>query len=320
MKIPVFIGSAKESEWYAKKLQEYLKQDFDITLWSEGFFGAGDLTYEKLTTAAISFKYAILVGGSDDLVGRMKTGEESFKPRDNVYFELGLFSGVLTPKRVFFIVSENIQVASDFYGVTLLQYKESVSEKDADDDAKKNAMKIGKLIEVEEKNYRNKLLPAYSLAVGYYKHYLEPICEELFKNPMIRIADKQYILQDYQLKIVVIVPKSTNQDWNKWAALFYMKRAPQKAFIKTLARECDINTSLETWKTEKTVVLYNVPLTMNISFEVVNMILGQPETVMSKEKHKARQLEKDVLVGTLKTLIAQNPIVERFVSIEEGDI
>ena len=125
MKHRVFIGSSKESEEIAITVSEFLSGDYECVVWNNGFFGINKGTYESLAKNAVAFDYAIYIGGKDDLSVRLKSRKVKISPRDNVYLELGLYAGILSPARSYFLIDEKCKIASDLLGITVLRYSNS---------------------------------------------------------------------------------------------------------------------------------------------------------------------------------------------------
>lgn len=137
----VFIGSSREGVEYAKKLKILLdeklcKYNLQCVVWDEpGTFTLGDTTISNLENLGKELRknsgYAILLLTPDDKIEHR--GKEYFVPRDNVVFELGLFTGILGRQRTFCMSPENvgIKMFSDWRGVTNAVY---TYEKEIKDD------------------------------------------------------------------------------------------------------------------------------------------------------------------------------------------
>lgn len=118
----VFVGSSSEGLEFARATRSLLAEDAEITLWNEDFFRLGKTFIETLVDALPRFDFAVLVLTPDDLVTSRAT--ESFGPRDNVIFELGLFMGQLGRARTFVLYQSgaHVKVPTDLSGVTLATY------------------------------------------------------------------------------------------------------------------------------------------------------------------------------------------------------
>lgn len=118
----VFVGSSSEGKEVAQRLQVELGDFCDAELWTQGFFLLGDSNVESLLAAASDIDYAVLVLTPDDLIERR--GADGRAPRDNVIFELGLFTGALGRHRAFAVYcrDDNVVIPSD-WSVTSAVYR-----------------------------------------------------------------------------------------------------------------------------------------------------------------------------------------------------
>ena len=124
----IFVGSSKEGLEIGRAIGVQLDDDAEVTVWSEGAFAPGLGTIESLMSALDRFRFAALVLTPDDL---LKTrGVQSFSPRDNVMFELGLFMGRLGRSRTFIVCSnsDNFKIPSDLAGFTILRFNANRSD------------------------------------------------------------------------------------------------------------------------------------------------------------------------------------------------
>ena len=119
MKPRIFIGSSKESVKIAEKVKSLLDGEYVCQLWCDNFFDLGQCTYHELLKKSLSFDYAIFIGGKDDYVRRESDRTHKYAARDNVYLEFGLYAGILTYARCFFLIQEGCQIASDLLGVNV---------------------------------------------------------------------------------------------------------------------------------------------------------------------------------------------------------
>lgn len=127
----VFIGSSTESFDRAEYLKSLLKNDdYDVYVWKDGIFKASTSTLTGLLETASSYDFAILILHPDDVTESRGSGAAS--PRDNVIFELGMFMGSLSAKRVFILRPENsdLKIPSDLLGITCLPYELGIIKDD----------------------------------------------------------------------------------------------------------------------------------------------------------------------------------------------
>jgi Predicted nucleotide-binding protein containing TIR-like domain len=118
----VFIGSSTEGIEFARSVRTALEQEAEITVWNENFFELGNTYIESLLNGLSRFDFAVLMLTPDDLIN--SRGADTFSPRDNVLFELGLFMAHLGRSRTFVVHQRgsNIKILSDLSGVTLATY------------------------------------------------------------------------------------------------------------------------------------------------------------------------------------------------------
>jgi hypothetical protein len=118
----VFIGSAREGLDFARAIRGLLDEDAEVTVWNEGSFVPGITSIETLVNIRSTFDFAIFVFTGDDWTHSRDT--QSFAPRDNVVFELGLFTGYLGRDRSL-IVRQNgtdLKIPTDLAGVTMATF------------------------------------------------------------------------------------------------------------------------------------------------------------------------------------------------------
>jgi predicted nucleotide-binding protein len=126
----VFIICSREALEVARTLQSALSHDdMVVTLWTDGVFRASEYPLESLTKAVESSDFAIAVIHGDDVVRSRR--KQSFAPRDNVTFELGLFMGQLGRDRTILVEprGEEIKLASDLRGLTTVTYRTGAPDK-----------------------------------------------------------------------------------------------------------------------------------------------------------------------------------------------
>jgi hypothetical protein len=119
----IFVGSSTEGLEFARAIRSLLQDEAELTLWNEGFFGVGNVFVDTLITGVGRFDFAVLVLTPDDLV--QSRNAESFGPRDNLLFELGLFMGRLGRGRTFIVHQSDVRmkIPSDLAGVTTARYE-----------------------------------------------------------------------------------------------------------------------------------------------------------------------------------------------------
>ncbi len=119
----LFIGSSQEGIEFARAVREGLAKDAEVSVWDEGMFPLGQTFVEALLNGLPRFDFAVLVLTPDDFV--VSRSVESFGPRDNLLFELGLFMGGLGRSRTFVLhdASNQLKMPSDLAGVVTATYE-----------------------------------------------------------------------------------------------------------------------------------------------------------------------------------------------------
>lgn len=120
----VFIGSSSEGLVVAETIQMGLEHYAECTIWNQSVFGLSSTTIESIVDAAVGFDFAVLVLTPDDMT--VKRERESAMPRDNIIFEIGLFTGVLGRARTFMVHRQDavLELPSDLAGVTTATYSD----------------------------------------------------------------------------------------------------------------------------------------------------------------------------------------------------
>lgn len=123
MKPKLFIGSSTEGRQVADAIHIELQSEAECTVWTQGVFGLSESNIQSLMKQVHTSEFGVFVFSSDDAV-KMR-GRLFSAPRDNVVYELGLFSGALGPERCFFVTPEgtDIHLPTDLLGMTAGWYE-----------------------------------------------------------------------------------------------------------------------------------------------------------------------------------------------------
>ena len=118
----LFIGSSTEGLPVAEAIQLGLEQVAECTVWNQGTFGLSSTVVESIVETAADYDFAVLVLTPDDTT--TKRGTKADSPRDNLIFELGLFTGTLGRARTFLVYPRDtpLHLPSDLAGVTAATY------------------------------------------------------------------------------------------------------------------------------------------------------------------------------------------------------
>jgi predicted nucleotide-binding protein len=119
----VFIGSSVEGLRIAEAVQANLEHVAECTVWNQDAFAPSLTTIENLVDMTAKFDFAVVVLTPDDVLE--KRGQKAPVARDNLLFELGLFTGALGRARTFLVREESaaLQLPTDLLGVTAVTFK-----------------------------------------------------------------------------------------------------------------------------------------------------------------------------------------------------
>jgi hypothetical protein len=203
----LFIGSSSEELKTAEIVKEVLSKDFEVTIWNDNVWETAVFKINQnfladLLKASLQFDFGILIGTKDDKV--MFRGVEMIQPRDNVLFELGLFTGRLGTSKCAFLIDKEIKLPSDFNGLTLARFDSTNADTII---ASANAIRDLFLASTDDEiNF----FPSATLASVYYENLVVPICRFIIENNGFTKDNAHY----QKCKLNIIVPERINQDVN----------------------------------------------------------------------------------------------------------
>lgn len=311
MKPRIFIGSSSESEETAILVKKFLEPEYECVIWKDNFFGMNESTYDNLIKKAMGFDYAVFIGGRDDRTARLGRwkGRRKYAPRDNVYLELGLYTGILTKDRTFFVLHRSVTVASDLMGITLLHYKNKR-------DVESACSKIRDKITEEEKVSRISLLPSTSLAIGYFYNFLLQAADALYGLKNVEIEGVTYPIKDEEKHINIIIPESVEVDWQSFAKEFYRMNHGVCINIGGETRALSVMIDLETLKLNQELKIMEVPQTVRSALYAVDMFAGKNYAGKMASQTDAKKKEVRNFVRTLQNLINDKPHVSERTEIK----
>ena len=92
--------------------------------------GGGKTYLEKFIQLAKQCRFAVAVFTPDDMVSvvTQPTAPSYHQPRPNAIFEVGWFAGTIGRENTIVVCQESINLFSDFHGVDVLRFRQSVEE------------------------------------------------------------------------------------------------------------------------------------------------------------------------------------------------
>ncbi len=308
MKPRIFIGSSIESKDIASYVYSCLEPNYECVIWNDNFFELNRGTYENLAKNAIAFDYAVYIGGQDDKVVRIGDKTTKIAPRDNVYLEFGLYAGILSPNRSYFLIDKASTIASDLLGLTVLYYSDKRS-------VKRCCNIIIQKIQEESQLNRIQLLPSTSLAVGYFKNYLKHMEYILPNLSTIKINGKLYSVKDITQSLEIVIPNTIDVDWKLWAISYKKKHHLQEAVLNDQLRNVGVLIDYDALIKDKKLRIIDVPLTLRASFKAVELVQGTDYIGNTKILEIAKRKEVDNFILTLRNLIKSTAYISAITAI-----
>ncbi len=296
MKKRIFIGSSLESKEVAYLLQASLQNDFECVLWYEDFFSLGNHYYTDLIQKIITFDFAIMVGGEDDLVTRISTKGEKISPRDNIYLEYGLFFGILSPAKVLLLIHENCKVASDLLGMSLSQYKNNEQAVLIAKTWIEKQQGTGKLCALSRKDVG--LMPTVGIAVGYYYNFLKPFLDRLTG-----------VQAEEEMTLKILVPTFVCDDVSHYKRALMARKKLKEEVVQNFRILIDP-------QEKNSLCMYDVPSTVLALFKTVNYIFGISEG-NTEDTICAKKRALQDFYENLQILIANDYVARGIVRLEQ---
>lgn len=303
----IFIGSSSESLEYANKVKKLFSRNFDCTIWNKDFFVLNKSTYETLVKRSIAFDYAIFIGGKDDFIKKSETRKAKIAPRDNVYLEFGLYAGILSPARTFFIIEKGCDIASDLNGISLCFFEN-------DTDLKSCCEKIREQIKKESKIARVGLLPSLSLAIGYYENFLKDTCYKIKEMKEISVNESKYNVSNLRKELKIVIPSDVETSWYSIAKCYYESNNYLEYNIGS-TKNFYIRLDFESLNNEEKLSFVDIPQTLTSSFKTVDYIAGKDFLGEDELLIAAKRKEIDSFVEALQLKINEDAVVKSIVSI-----
>jgi len=117
----IFIASSVESLDVADAINVNLEHQTEVTVWKNGFKLSTD-SIDSLIEKSVTMDFAVFIFTPDDIAKIRKQSENIV--RDNVLFELGLFTGTLGKERCFIVKPRDVELhfPTDLLGLSPADY------------------------------------------------------------------------------------------------------------------------------------------------------------------------------------------------------
>jgi len=307
----LFIGSSSEELKLAEAVKGILDKEFDVTIWNEkvwdtSIFKLNQNFLSDLLKATLQFDYGILLGTNDDKVVYRET--EVLQPRDNILFELGLFTGRLGTSKCAFLIDKDVKLLSDFGGLTLAQF-------DKDDPASlvKAVNQIRDLFLSSSDDELN-FFPSATLASVYLENLIVPICRYLIENKGFVVNDKHY----NKCKVTVIIPERINEDVNLQFERLKSSIKTESVSFKYAGRPRYI--IIDTQIKDDTLEFIEFPTIITGINHAISNLLPNDFNKLSPDYNTILERELRRFVTTLKKLLIKHGFDEMVYVIREAGI
>ncbi|MDJ1495018.1 nucleotide-binding protein [Cytophagaceae bacterium DM2B3-1] len=295
MSIPkkrVFIGSSSEELHLAESAKQLLESDFDVIIWNDNMWDSAVFKINQnflsdLLKASLKFDFGILLGTKDDKVVYRDT--EYFKARDNVIFELGLFVGRLGISKCAFLIDKNLDLPSDFSGISLARF-ESGNVKSF-----LNAVAGVKALFLNSRDSDINFFPSAILATVYFQSLIEPTCRALINDGGIHFTDGRHF---EKWKINVIIPNRINADVNLQFETMKKRYKTEEIEIKSAGRPRNIH--IDSQVKGDTIEIIDFPTVISGINHAISHLLPTEFSTMSPDYNLILDRELQKFIFTLK--------------------
>ncbi len=307
----LFIGSSSEELKLAEKTKAILSEDFDVTIWNEkvwdtSVFKINQNFLSDLLKATLQFDFGILLGTNDDKVEFR--GQVMLQPRDNVLFELGLFTGRLGTSKCAFLVDKEIKLLSDFGGLSLAVFE------NGNESSFENAVKQIKNLFISSSDDEINFFPSATLASVYLENLIVPTCRYLIENNGYELGGIKY----KKCKLNIIVPDKINDDVNLQFERLKSSIDTKNVSFKYAGRPRNI--SIDTQIKDETLVFIDFPtIITGINYAISNL-LPNDFNKLSPDYDSILERELRRFITTLKKLLIKHGFDEMVVVKRETDL
>lgn len=307
----LFIGSSSEEIKLAETVKSLLENDFDVTIWKDNVwdkavFKINQNFLSDLLKASLQFDFGILIGTNDDKV--KYRGTTVLQPRDNVLFELGLFTGRLGTSKCAFLIDKEIKLLSDLTGLSLARFDIKKPE------SLKNAVSQIRDMFLSSNDDEINFFPSATLASVYFENFIVPICRYVIENNGFVSNSIHY----KNCKVNVIIPTRISTDVNLQFEKIKLSIPTVSETFKYAGRSRNILVEAQI-KDEKLVFIDFPTIIAGINYSISNL-LPQDYNKYSSDYDTILDRELRRFITTLKRLLIRNNFDEMVFVTRDTDI
>lgn len=311
IKKKLFIGSSTEELGLAQAAKSILERDFDVTIWNEkvwdtSVFKINQNFLSDLLKASLQFDFGILLGTNDDKV--IFRGKEVMQPRDNVLFELGLFTGRLGTSKCAFLIDKEVKLLSDFNGLSLAYFDKLQIETFT------SAVNDIRSLFLSSSDDEINFFPSATLASVYFENLIAPICRFIIENNGFTSKEIHY----KKCKINVIIPDRINEDVNLQFEKLKSSISTENVSFKYAGRPRYI--SIDTQIKNDTLEFIDFPTIITGINHSISNLLPNDFNKLSPDYNSILERELRRFITTLKKLLIRNGFDEMVNVKREAEI
>lgn len=299
----IFIGSSSEELGTAKIVKAILQQDFEVIIWDEALWDKSVFKLNRhflsnLLTATLKFDYGILIGSPDDKVEYR--GKEMLQARDNVLFELGLFTGRLGLDKCAFLVDDTVKIPSDLGGIKLAMFnKGNLADK---------VEEIKQMFQNSSEMDMN-FFPSSTLAYAYYENFIKYVCEHFITNKGFEFKNKLYKNCRFKIMIPKTLPNDLNMAFQKIQNMIGVEKISFGATGRI--RNVHVDVKIE----NEQLILLDFPTTLTGIDHAISNLLPNDYKNQTDDYKLILDRELNKFISTLNKTLEKNEY-DDFVSIE----
>ncbi|MEI9912249.1 MAG: STING domain-containing protein [Bacteroidota bacterium] len=246
------------------------------------------------------------LGTNDDKV--TFRGQEVLQPRDNVLFELGLFTGRLGTSKCAFIIDKEIKLLSDFNGLTLARFDKS------DMNSFVNSVNQIRDLFLASSEDEINFFPSATLSSVYFENFIVPICRYIIESNGFTAQGVHY----QKCKINIIIPNRINDDVNLQFEKLKGKFVTKNETFKYAGRPRNI--SVDTQIRKDTIEFIDFPTIITGINHAISNLLPNDFNRLSPDYDSILDRELRRFIITLKKLLIRNGFDEMVFVKRESEL
>ncbi|UYZ59751.1 CBASS system CD-NTase-associated NAD(+) hydrolase Cap12 [Hymenobacter latericus] len=293
----IFIGSSSEELTLAGIAKTVLEKDFDVTIWNDNVWDTSVFKINQnflsdLLKASLQYDFGVLLGTTDDKV--IYRDKELLQPRDNVLFELGLFTGRLGLSKCAFIIEKELKVMSDLSGISLARFEKG--------DLKGfiSAVEQVRDLFLSSRDTEINFFPSATLASVYFENLVVPICKHVIENDGFDLGEIKY----NKCILNIVIPEKISLDVN--IQFEKMKRGVEMENVSFKYAGRPRYISIETKIKDNVLEFVDFPTIIAGINHAIQNLLPADFNSMSPDYESILDRELKRFITTLKTLLLRH--------------